>query len=114
MLTDQEIKKTLKEHPEWDPLGFEEFLITEDFETVFSGLVGVYSRLSFKEKFWNSTKDHELVEKYLQRSNELYIIKKEIFSRSLKTMREYTELYRPELERMEQLELQQSFFISSD
>lgn len=37
------------EHPLYDPLGLEIFVIEESFENIFSGLSGVYARLSYKE-----------------------------------------------------------------
>lgn len=92
----KEIAEELYEHPERDPLGFEAFLITESFDSLFSGLVGVYSRMAIKEERKEGGGDKGLVKKYRKRSDELFIIRNVAFRYSLKRMREFTERYREE------------------
>ncbi|MEC3881989.1 hypothetical protein [Parapedobacter sp. 10938] len=93
---EKEIAAELHEHPERDPLGFEAFLITESFDSLFSGLVGVYSRLAMKEERKAGGGDNTLAMKYRKRSDELFIIRNVAFRYDLKKMRDYTERYRSE------------------
>ncbi|WP_025146078.1 hypothetical protein [Pedobacter jeongneungensis] len=99
------ISENLKSHPQSDLLGMEEFIITEDFEALFSSLVGVYSRLASTEKFRKDTQpDLVKVSDYIKRSKEIYIIKKSILTKPLIALRDAIEEYRPELRKMENLE----------
>jgi len=106
----QEIAKELYEHPERDPLGFEAFLITESFDSLFSGLVGVYSRLMTRERRKANGGDIDLIMKYRKRHEELAIIRNVAFRYDLKSMREFTERYRDEYR--EALTLEKSMQIS--
>ena len=92
----KEIAEELYEHPERDPLGFEAFLITESFDSLFSGLVGVYSRLMTKERRKANGADADLIAKYRKRHEEIAIIRNTAFRYDLKSMREFTVRYRSE------------------
>ncbi len=104
MSTNKEIRVKLTDNPGSDPLGMEGFLIMEDFESVFSGLTGVYARLSYKEKFRADQTDDELVESYRRKSEEIYELKRQFVLRSLTEIRAATEEYRPLLQQLEKLE----------
>ena len=97
-----EIAEELRRNPEADPTGFEGFMITEDYASVFAGLLGAYSNLIFKGKTTFGIQKSE-VEKYEKRFKEIGIIKKHMQTTDLKTMRDLTELYTKELAEAEYL-----------
>lgn len=99
------LENIIDRQPEKDVLGFEAFIITENYESLFSNLVGVYSRLVTKERFnLVHVPDEEKISNWLKRGRELMTIKSAMVTKPLNTLKELTEEYRPELLKMEHFE----------
>ena len=81
------------------------FIITEDFSQIFGGLIGVYSRLTTKEKMRDTyLRNGNRLVKWQKRVQEMIMIKSALEEKTMKEMQSYNDIYRHELIEMIDME----------